>query len=359
MLALRPALPPARPVASARRRPDRASRPARSSDRELQVWLDTGILTVGSAWVPPAGFRFRDRAEAVNHVFLFPRGCLWVHGLDRPFVADATTVVRHRPWHTYASAHPGLSARVDWFAFAPQVLRELGVDWSTPEGPGLDHGSCGSRDYRLQRLALLEASLGDSLAEEESLLRLVAGILERSRRAVAAPSWSRHGTRVVSLVERTRLAMALGLEDAPSLDRLGREVSTSIFHLCRTFKRVTGTTVHRYLTELRLRAALDLVAVPRSSLASIAADLSFATHSHFSAAFRGAFGEAPSAFRQRVWADRPLRGIVEHELEGSGSRGGAIRRGGHEAPPTLRAHALQRAARRGSASRSTAAKRLW
>jgi AraC-like DNA-binding protein len=48
---------------------------------------------------------------------------------------------------------------------------------------------------------------------------------------------------------------------------------------------------------LRLARALDLLA-RHDDLTTLSLDLGFSSHSHFSAAFRQAYGRSPSEFRQ-------------------------------------------------------------
>jgi AraC family transcriptional regulator len=55
--------------------------------------------------------------------------------------------------------------------------------------------------------------------------------------------------------------------------------------------------VHRYLTQLRLRASLDRLADGADDLTALALDLGFSSHSHFADAFRREFGKTPSEVR--------------------------------------------------------------
>src|SRR5262249_18771934 len=82
------------------------------------------------------------------------------------------------------------------------------------------------------------------------------------------------------------------------LDDVARAVHTSPFHLARLFGERTGLPVHRYLTQLRLRAALDRLAGGASDLTALALDLGFSSHSHFADAFRREFGRTPSDVRK-------------------------------------------------------------
>jgi len=87
---------------------------------------------------------------------------------------------------------------------------------------------------------------------------------------------------------------------------IAREAGASAFHVCRLFRRRTGWTLHGYLTEQRLLAALArMTGGDRrdSDLRALAASLRFSSHSHFTNRFRRAFGVPPSRFRRRATAE--------------------------------------------------------
>jgi AraC-like DNA-binding protein len=72
-------------------------------------------------------------------------------------------------------------------------------------------------------------------------------------------------------------------------------VGVSAFHLARLFRRQTGFSLHGYRTRIRLLQALDRVAEARGALTDLALDLGFSSQSHFTDAFRRAFGVPPGA----------------------------------------------------------------
>lgn len=81
---------------------------------------------------------------------------------------------------------------------------------------------------------------------------------------------------------------------------IARAVGYAPFHLARLFRRETGVPIHRYLVRLRLRLALERLAEDGRGLTSLALDLGFADHNHFTNAFRREFGTAPARLRPRV-----------------------------------------------------------
>ncbi len=71
-----------------------------------------------------------------------------------------------------------------------------------------------------------------------------------------------------------------------------------------------GESIHRYLLRARLASALQVVMDSDTPLTDIAAQLNFATPSHFAAAFRRAYGVTPSALRAAARGAGKLRTIL-------------------------------------------------
>jgi AraC-like DNA-binding protein len=89
-----------------------------------------------------------------------------------------------------------------------------------------------------------------------------------------------------------------------SLGDIADAVGASAFHLCRVFRAVTGVTLHQHREQLRLSAALERVE-DGDDLTVVALDLGYSSHSHFSAAFRRAYGRTPSSFRRGATGAAP------------------------------------------------------
>jgi AraC-like DNA-binding protein len=99
-------------------------------------------------------------------------------------------------------------------------------------------------------------------------------------------------------VDRARDIIARGFLGPLTVAGIAREVHCSPLHLSRLFRRTTGLSLYRAVVRLRLRAALERVLDEPAALATIALDCGFASHSHFTDAFRAEYGCAPSAARQ-------------------------------------------------------------
>lgn len=95
------------------------------------------------------------------------------------------------------------------------------------------------------------------------------------------------------LADKTRAILAENLENPPSLQEIARQVGCSPFHLSRIFTRTTGQTITRYLRQLRLERAAELLESGRFNVTETAMEVGYNSLSHFSKAFAEHFGHCP------------------------------------------------------------------
>jgi AraC-like DNA-binding protein len=163
---------------------------------------------------------------------------------------------------------------------------------------GFSHGPSDPASYLLQRRICDRLSRGgtiDSLEIEEHVIELLATLAPRAA-SCARTADLELTRRKRMLTEDARALLALTATENVHLAEIARRLSCSVFHLCRVFKEMHGTTLHAYRLDVRLRMALERVADSRADLTTIALDLGFCSHSHFTAAFKRQFGRTPSAY---------------------------------------------------------------
>jgi AraC family transcriptional regulator len=106
------------------------------------------------------------------------------------------------------------------------------------------------------------------------------------------------------LIRRTKEYLEANLASPIRLADVALAVGASPAYLTDVFRRVEGIPLHRYLTQLRL--ARGLIELQHAhDLTALALGLGFSSHSHFSAAFRQAFGCTPSKFRESTRQTAP------------------------------------------------------
>jgi AraC-like DNA-binding protein len=134
----------------------------------------------------------------------------------------------------------------------------------------------------------------DRLAGDEAVLTLL-----RSALSDDTPSMVPSGPSTARLIRRAKAFLEAELANPIRLADVGRAVGASPAYLTHVFRRVEGASLHRYLTQLRLSRAL--VELPYANdLTTLALEVGFSSHSHFTAAFRQAFGCTPSTFRMSI-----------------------------------------------------------
>jgi AraC family transcriptional regulator len=119
-------------------------------------------------------------------------------------------------------------------------------------------------------------------------------------------------TRRMRAMERVKEAIAVAPSEKWSVAQLAKLANLSPFHLCHVFRQLVGTSIYDYVLQERLAQSLDAVLDGDDELTAIALDAGFASHSHFTARFRGFFGCTPVALRRSAGAARlaELRKIV-------------------------------------------------
>src|ERR1700730_6480159 len=241
----------------------------------------------------------RDQSISPTELVFPYRGVFVRHLGHDQAVAEANQVLFFNATEGYRVSHPvpGGDASLS-LAISEAQLRELAPptllrDTATPA-------------FRQQRLrvdpraqaivALLRHRLRQNIAEpleaESLALTLVQRALGLRTTRAAGASVGRQ-----RLVDRAKLVLTSDLSRRWRLAEVASEVRCSPVYLTQVFQQVEGIPLYRYQLRLRLARALDLLA-QYDDLTALSLDLGFSSHSHFSAAFRQAYGRSPSEFRR-------------------------------------------------------------
>jgi AraC-like DNA-binding protein len=274
--------------------------------------LDTGTVRLGRFRISPGHPNFAAEGQMRRHEFVFPRTSVWIeHPGQRPFVADPTTVTFYNRDEPYARRELSPEGdRCEWYAVDPSLLDGIvrEVDPGVADHPHrpfrFTHGPVDPASYARQRLVAHHVATEadpDLLFVEEEMIAVLRRVLRQA--------YARRGARTArgapprGAAETVARATAFGLTrlgEKLTLARFAATAGCTPFHLCRAVRAVSGGTLHAWLVRVRLQVSLERVAEPRSDLTGIALDLGFSSHSHFTEAFRKAFGLPPSEFRRGV-----------------------------------------------------------
>lgn len=242
-------------------------------------------------------------ARATHLVFPY-RGVYVRHVGRDEAVAEANQVLMFNAEEGYRVSHPVkggdacLSVTLD-----ETLLHEL----SPPERLVGDRIQRGARlrflqqrlriDPRTQALvALLRHSLARGAVEplEAEVLTFTLArraLGERTAHAAGATAGRQ------KLADRAKLVLSSDLARRWTLTEIAREVGVSPVYLTQVFQQVEGMPLYRYQLRLRLARALDLIGKAQD-LTALGLELGFSSHSHFTAAFRQAYGRTPAEFRR-------------------------------------------------------------
>jgi AraC-like DNA-binding protein len=250
-----------------------------------------------------------EEYSSANEIVLMRRGAFCQHYGRRSVMADVNQAVFFSKGVVYRVSHPAdCGDRGVVFAPSPNMLRDLlreldPASDDRPEQPfPFTAGPCDAgafwRHYELARRLRSEAT--DPIWAEVTSLQLVAGLLEAAFAQHGLLRKPRRKDTIADHIDRVEAAksyLATRLGERLTLDDVAGSAGASPFHLARIFQQRTGMPVHRYLVCLRLRAALEQLAEGVDDLTALAFELGFASHSHFTTAFRREFGHTPSEVR--------------------------------------------------------------
>ncbi|HEY6124793.1 MAG TPA: AraC family transcriptional regulator [Steroidobacteraceae bacterium] len=269
-----------------------------TSEFTVNRLLESGTVTVRH--VDCRGTcRHRSAEECASHThFVFPyRGVYLRHVGGDLAVADANHVLLFNQGQGYQVSHPVIGGDASLvLSVAESTMRELAPKHLVCEGADFAFNQQHLRiDARAQALVMLlkhslqNGSIEPLEAEGLSLTLVSRAIGPRTARVTGATYARRR------LVDRVKVLLAGDLSQRWTLAGIAREIGGSPVYLTQVFQQVEGLPLYRYHLRLRLARALDLIA-GREDLSALAQDLGFSSHSHFSAAFRQAYGRTPSQF---------------------------------------------------------------
>jgi AraC-like DNA-binding protein len=277
------------------------------------VHVHTPTVIIGEFRCSPTHPSFREDtcADVAWPSIAFPRAPIGFRFEGRdPEVADQNSAVLFNPGVSYRRFKiDERGSQTDWVEVRPDVLAAMIAkhDPSVADRPGspftLNIAPVPSTVYLLQRMSYLVARSGGCLspaAAEEQGLKIAQAVVDSvfAKASQITPERQALDAKHRAVVNDVKTLLALNMRAGMSLSALSDGVGVSPFHLCRVFRRITGTTIHRYLDRLRLRASLEMLGESQQRLASIALAVGYSSESHFSDAFNREFKMRPSRFRE-------------------------------------------------------------
>lgn len=254
-----------------------------------------------------------EEYSGVNSIVLMRHGAFAKHFGRRQITADVNHSLFFSKGSTYRISHPAeCGDRGTTFSVRQPILNDIirELDPTVDERPETPFkfltGPCSSdifwrhREF-VRRLENISRAPLEPLWADITALQLMADVLEAAFVRGGVKQTKRTST-LADHAERTEAAkayLAARIGDNVTLGEVADAVSCSPFNFARIFHQQTGLPLHRYLTQLRLRAALERL-FDAEDITSLAIDLGFSSHSHFTDVFRREFGKTPSEYRKSM-----------------------------------------------------------
>ena len=281
-----------------------------------RVVFATDSVTIGAFRCATEHPSFADSGPILQDCFVFPRTAVVIEHADAPpFVADPTVITLYNRRQIYARRPVSRDGdRCDWFAMSRDLLRGALVHRDRPAAESdrpirFTHAPSDAATYLEQRRLFTDVSEADTcdpLAAEERVVALLDRVLDLAYRAHRSRAAAER-CRAALLADAAKQWIAPRVTERLTLSRIAGAIECSVFHLCRSFRRATGLTLHDYREQVRLRLALERLGDGERDLTRLALDLGYSSHSHFTASFREAYGRTPSEFRRAAMRRRPQR----------------------------------------------------
>jgi AraC-like DNA-binding protein len=275
--------------------------------------------------LPPGhpGWSRASQTTSAAVLIAFPRVPVAIrHETRSEVIADSLSAVLYSPGQAYSRR---LVVREGDDCTIVAVTREVAAEAARAFDPAATDplsfrfpfvAAAVSRRALLAVQSTRAAIAGPVAAEEdeirERLLWVVGEVVASGYRDLAAKAPARATTKA----EHRDIARAVcehigrDMTDQTNLDDLAAHVNVSPFHLARLFRAQTGTSIHAYRTELRVRAALTPIA-DGQRLADVAQQMGFASHAHLTDRFTRAFGVTPVEWRAALRSRRETSTIME------------------------------------------------
>lgn len=266
---------------------------------DIKLWRDQGML---------GGMEIL-RARCYEHSYpphfhdeyviaAFARGAQRTRICRQQGIAAAGTVMVIQPGEVHTGEAVQRDEGWDYCAFYPSASLVNEVAESIIGGSGeLNFGAEGMRydpalaQQMLQASAVMQQS-PDAVEKECALYQILNTLIRQ------------HGERTLKGGQKNALRADIRqaidflqshYHQPLAVSEIAAVAGLSEFHFMRTFQKLTGLSVHQYLTQIRLVRAKRLLSLGLDA-AQTASDVGFFDQSHFIKKFRVHFGITPGAF---------------------------------------------------------------
>jgi AraC-like DNA-binding protein len=242
------------------------------------------------------GEALRVERTHTHHVvsLLHTRACTIRQGRWSATLDPATAVV-HRPGATYRTGHPWGCGDAGWsLAYREDAAADVLGRCRAPD-PSRPSRAVTTRTLRGLWPALEALHRTEGGQDDLEVGELALDLFARLHGADTIEVGVEGGTPAAHrrIVDAARGFLADHFRERVRLADVARAAGCSEFHLCRLFRRHCGIPLAGYLRRLRILAVLKALPASGRSLADLALDHGFSSHSHLTSVFHGELGVPP------------------------------------------------------------------
>ncbi|GAB2490845.1 AraC family transcriptional regulator [Comamonas humi] len=186
------------------------------------------------------------------------------------------------------------------FRLSPALLKGLGEEitgrHNLPSQASMVLHDLQLADQLARLHVALQSASASPLLKETQVIELFESLFARLLRPMPQ---SFVGKLTARQLMQVRDYMEAHLSDKVSLDDLARMLDLDRFRFLKLFKRTVGMTPHAWLLRWRLEKAVELIKMQHGvPMADVAYAVGFFDQSHFTNAFRRAYGVTPTRFQR-------------------------------------------------------------
>lgn len=258
------------------------------------ILFENELIKIGGFKLHPNHPRFAKSGFVEKPLVVFPGNSIWIkHKNKDPFVADSSVINlynRHQEYNRYA-----IDAKGDdciWLEASESLLHEMTND-SKNKTFKTENLNCDTETFILFR-QIISQIIKENYDKEPQLEELSLELFENIGKVLNGNKENKISPVHKKLVERIKNSVHNNLNQNQSLTQLAKEVYSSPYHICRVFKKITGSGINQYKNHLRLKKVYSEIQKENQDITSLAYKYGFSSHSHLTYNFRKLFGVAPS-----------------------------------------------------------------
>jgi AraC family transcriptional regulator len=273
--------------------------PARSPPLHVITSLHrSSLATIDELACPEPDKEPRSFGFAGNlHILLPVSGSLNYCEEARNFFGGANHVLLVPAEREYRISHPIEGVR-SLIVFPAPAIIELFVGLDASPCPDTEVRAVSPR-LRLSACSLLSAARkgADPLTLDELSIDLCRAVADAQKVDSPAPLLGSGAT-----LAKAKEFLHGHYREAIGLSEVAAAAGVTPVYLTQLFKRSLGLNLYQYVTALRLNESLFAL-LDAPDLTTLALDLGFSSHSHFTSVFRARFGTTPSCIRRHCLSD--------------------------------------------------------